>query len=145
MCVLFTETGRQKLFGFCDFTTLEGVRRAIRLLNGLKVDESVLVVKVDSKSQALLDDPENADPADATDDAALALIQDAVKARNDVMMGFAKTGTLRCACSSTGYLSIGPIEIVYYVFVASPCARRTGAGSQAFERMHNTLRHRSNT
>lgn len=89
---LATETGRQKLFGFCDFTTLEGVRRAIRLLNGLKVDESVLVVKVDSKSQALLDDPENADPADATDDAALAVIQDAVKARNDVMMGFAKTG-----------------------------------------------------
>ncbi len=38
------------------------------------------------------------------------------------------------------YLSFGPIKKINYVFVTSACARRTGAASQAFERMHNTLR-----
>jgi hypothetical protein len=33
---------------------------------------------------------------------------------------------------------------VFMVFVTSARARRTGAASQAFERMHNTLSHRSN-
>ena len=33
----------------------------------------------------------------------------------------------------------------YYVFVTSACARRPGAPSQAFERMHSTLSHRMKT
>jgi hypothetical protein len=43
-----------------------------------------------------------------------------------------------------GYLSSVPIE-KYYVFATTACARRTGAASQAFERMHNTLSHRVKT
>ena len=43
-----------------------------------------------------------------------------------------------------GDLSFGPIE-EYYVFVTSACTTKTGAASQAFERMHNTLSHRSKT
>ena len=64
-----------------------------------------------------------------------------------------------------GYLSVGTIE-KYYVFVTSACAYSEGdvsaehclqceagklagvdtrAASQAFERMHNTLSHGSNT
>ncbi len=46
---------------------------------------------------------------------------------------------------TVGYQSFGPIENNIMVFVTSACARRTGAASQAFERMHNTLRHRSKT
>jgi hypothetical protein len=44
-----------------------------------------------------------------------------------------------------GYLSFGPIENNIMFFVTSACARRTGAASQAFERMHNTLSHRVKT
>jgi hypothetical protein len=44
-----------------------------------------------------------------------------------------------------GYLSLGPIENKMMVFVTSACARRTGAASQAFERMHNTLSHMPKT
>ena len=40
-----------------------------------------------------------------------------------------------------GHLSFGSIEL----FVTSACARRTGATSQAFERMHNTLSHWAKT
>ncbi len=36
-----------------------------------------------------------------------------------------------------GSLSFGPIK--NYVFVTSACVRSSGAASQAFERMHNTL------
>jgi hypothetical protein len=43
-----------------------------------------------------------------------------------------------------GYLRLGSIENIMF-FVTSACARRTGAASQAFERMHNTLSHRSKT
>ncbi len=43
-----------------------------------------------------------------------------------------------------GYLSFRPIE-KYNVFVISACERKTGLASQAFERMHNTLSHRSDT
>ena len=41
-----------------------------------------------------------------------------------------------------GCLSFGPIETVYYVFCDISVRERTGAASQAFQRMHNTLRHR---
>ena len=46
---------------------------------------------------------------------------------------------------TVGCLSFGPIEKNVMIFVTSACARRTGAASQAFERMHNTLSHRVKT
>jgi hypothetical protein len=42
-------------------------------------------------------------------------------------------------------LSFGPIEEYIVIVVTSACARRTGAASQAYERMHNTLSHRVKT
>jgi hypothetical protein len=47
--------------------------------------------------------------------------------------------------STVGNLRFGPIEKSIMFFVTSACARRTGAASRAFERMHNTLSHRSKT
>jgi hypothetical protein len=47
--------------------------------------------------------------------------------------------------NTTGYLRFGRIENNIMFFVTSACARRTGVASQAFERMHNTLSHRSKT
>ena len=47
--------------------------------------------------------------------------------------------------STAGYLSFGPIEKYMMLSVTSACARRTGAASQAFECMHNTLSHGSKT
>ncbi len=41
--------------------------------------------------------------------------------------------------------TFGPIGKTIMLFVTSACARRTRAASQAFERMHNTLIHRSKT
>ncbi len=38
---------------------------------------------------------------------------------------------------TVGHLSFGPIEKIL-CFVTSACVKRTGAASQAFERMHNT-------
>jgi hypothetical protein len=55
------------------------------------------------------------------------------------------TWILRSRHRYAGYLRFGPIENKYCVFVTLACARRTGAASQAFERMHNTLSHRSKT
>ncbi len=46
---------------------------------------------------------------------------------------------------TVGYLSYGPIEKYVMFSVTSVCTRRTGAASQAFERMHNTRSHRSKT
>ena len=46
---------------------------------------------------------------------------------------------------TAGWLSFGPIEKYLMFFMTSACARRTGAASQAFERMHNTLSHRVKT
>ncbi len=57
----------------------------------------------------------------------------------------------QCACvrstvnSTVGYLSFELIEKNTMVFVTSVRARRTGAASQAFERMHNTLSHKMKT
>ena len=44
-----------------------------------------------------------------------------------------------------GYLSFGPIDKIFMFSVTFACARRTGAASHAFERMHNTLSHGSKT
>lgn len=48
-------TGQLKGFAFCDFKSPEGVLRALRLLNGLDIDEHQLLLKVDDKNQKLLD------------------------------------------------------------------------------------------
>ena len=45
------------------------------------------------------------------------------------------------SCCTAGYPSFGPIDF----FFTSACARRTGAASQVFECMHNTLTHRVKT
>ncbi len=47
--------------------------------------------------------------------------------------------------TTVGYLSFGPIEKIFMLSVTLACARRTGAASQAFEHMHNTLSHGSKT
>ena len=45
--------------------------------------------------------------------------------------------------ATAGYLiSFGPIEKYIMLFVTPVCARKPGAASQAFERMHNTMSHR---
>lgn len=48
-------TGQLKGFAFCDFKSPEGVLRALRLLNGLDIDEHQLLLKVDDKNQKQLD------------------------------------------------------------------------------------------
>eukprot|EP00026_Physarum_polycephalum_P003786 Phypoly_transcript_03800.p1 GENE.Phypoly_transcript_03800~~Phypoly_transcript_03800.p1 ORF type:complete len:653 (+),score=171.43 Phypoly_transcript_03800:39-1961(+) len=48
-------SGQLKGFAFCDFKSPEGVLRALRLLNGLEIDEHQLLLKVDDKNQKLLD------------------------------------------------------------------------------------------
>jgi len=48
-------SGQLKGFAFCDFKSPEGVLRALRLLNGLDIDEHQLLLKVDEKNQKLLD------------------------------------------------------------------------------------------
>jgi hypothetical protein len=49
---------------------------------------------------------------------------------------------VRC---TAGCLSFGPIDKIFLFSVTLACARRPGAASQAFERMHNTLSHRVKT
>jgi hypothetical protein len=58
-----------------------------------------------------------------------------------------RTGTIArvTETGTTGYLSFGPIAKYVMFFVTSARARRPGAASQAFERMHNTLSHRVKT
>lgn len=51
--------GKLQSFGFCDFYDQESSLRAMRLLNGFKLGDKSLVVKVDAKTRALLDDYEN--------------------------------------------------------------------------------------
>eukprot|EP01114_Cavostelium_apophysatum_P011221 TRINITY_DN2542_c0_g1_i7.p1 TRINITY_DN2542_c0_g1~~TRINITY_DN2542_c0_g1_i7.p1 ORF type:complete len:517 (+),score=224.15 TRINITY_DN2542_c0_g1_i7:470-2020(+) len=47
-------SGKFKGFGFCDYQNAEGVLRAIRVLDKLKIDGSELLVKVDEKTQRYL-------------------------------------------------------------------------------------------
>ncbi len=47
--------------------------------------------------------------------------------------------------TTAGCLSFGLIEKYLMFSVTFACARRTGAASQSFERMHNTLSHRVKT
>ncbi len=53
----------------------------------------------------------------------------------------AASAFIRCAVPPDTYV-LDPLK-KYYVFVTSACARETGAASQAFECMHNTLIHRA--
>eukprot|EP00004_Rigifila_ramosa_P002942 TRINITY_DN1302_c0_g1_i1.p1 TRINITY_DN1302_c0_g1~~TRINITY_DN1302_c0_g1_i1.p1 ORF type:complete len:633 (+),score=156.71 TRINITY_DN1302_c0_g1_i1:140-1900(+) len=46
---------RQKVFGFCEFQSIDNVRRALRLLNGFTVCGQPILVKVDEKIQRVLD------------------------------------------------------------------------------------------
>eukprot|EP00277_Geminigera_cryophila_P044674 CAMPEP_0173076868 /NCGR_PEP_ID=MMETSP1102-20130122/12747_1 /TAXON_ID=49646 /ORGANISM="Geminigera sp., Strain Caron Lab Isolate" /LENGTH=154 /DNA_ID=CAMNT_0013946967 /DNA_START=460 /DNA_END=925 /DNA_ORIENTATION=- len=50
------ETKKPKGFGFCEYDKADHVRRALRLLNGFKIGPNELLLKVDSKTQAYLDD-----------------------------------------------------------------------------------------
>jgi len=44
-----------KGFGFCDFEDADGVLRALRLLNGIKLGDKTLLVKVDDNTRKYLD------------------------------------------------------------------------------------------
>ncbi|CAF1117389.1 unnamed protein product [Adineta ricciae] len=48
--------GKLQAFGFCEYENPEGTLRCIRLLNGWLIQDKKLVVKVDSKTKALLDE-----------------------------------------------------------------------------------------
>jgi len=49
-------SGKPKGFGFCDFESPEGALRALKGLNGLKIDNGELLLKVDEKTQKLIDE-----------------------------------------------------------------------------------------
>jgi len=49
-------SGKPKGFGFCDFELPEGALRALKGLNGLKIDNGELLLKVDEKTQKLIDE-----------------------------------------------------------------------------------------
>merc|ERR1712224_849775 len=48
-------TGKHKGFGFVDFASPDSVLLALRFLNGLKVDSSYLMLKVNKATQVFLD------------------------------------------------------------------------------------------
>jgi RNA recognition motif-containing protein len=48
-------TGQKKSFGFCQFALPQDALRAIKLLNGIQIDQSPLLVKVDKNTQEVLD------------------------------------------------------------------------------------------
>ncbi|CAF0855959.1 unnamed protein product [Rotaria sordida] len=48
--------GKLQAFGFCEYENPEGTLRCIRLLNGWQIQDKKLVVKVDAKTKALLDE-----------------------------------------------------------------------------------------
>jgi len=49
-------TSKPKSFGFCDFDNADGALKALRALNGLKIDGGEIMAKVDEKEQKLLDE-----------------------------------------------------------------------------------------
>ncbi|UJR20833.1 hypothetical protein I4U23_023944 [Adineta vaga] len=49
-------SGKLQAFGFCEYENPEATLRCIRLLNGWQIQDKKLVVKVDSKTKALLDE-----------------------------------------------------------------------------------------
>ncbi len=52
------ETHEQKSFGFCEYEDAEGVLRAIRFLNGLKIDGQELLLKGNSATQKYIEEYE---------------------------------------------------------------------------------------
>ncbi|CAF1128423.1 unnamed protein product [Adineta steineri] len=48
--------GKLQAFGFCEYENPEGTLRCIRLLNGWQIQDKKLVVKVDTKTKAILDE-----------------------------------------------------------------------------------------
>jgi len=51
-------SAKPKPFGFCKFVGADSVLRALRLLNGIEIDNGALLLKVDQKTQADLDEYE---------------------------------------------------------------------------------------
>jgi RNA-binding protein 25 len=49
-------TGKLQAFGFCEYSNPDAGQRSIRLLNGHKVADKALVVKVDAKTKKILDE-----------------------------------------------------------------------------------------
>src|SRR5690606_34712750 len=49
-------TGLSKTFGFCDFRSADGALKALRNLNGFKVNGEALMLKVDEKTKKFLND-----------------------------------------------------------------------------------------
>jgi len=84
-------SGKPKPFGFCKFVGADSVLRALRLLNGIEFDGGALLLKVDQKTQAFLDEHEaeqrlaaastETDAEAAKDAAALKTIQELISNR----------------------------------------------------------------
>lgn len=55
-CGLVINWKRVSTFGFCEYDGAIAGARAVRLLNDLEIDEKKLIVKVDAKNKALLDE-----------------------------------------------------------------------------------------
>lgn len=55
-------TGKPKAFGYCTYYGPADVLRALRLLNGFSVDSKQILVKVDAKTQARLEEYSNTVP-----------------------------------------------------------------------------------
>ena len=87
-------TGKPKPFGFCKFVGQDSVLRALRLLNGLETDGGALLVKVDQKTQALLDEY-SAERAAET-----AVQEEAQKKDNEVLESIAELLSNRAATAS---------------------------------------------
>eukprot|EP01105_Mastigella_eilhardi_P016663 TRINITY_DN380_c0_g1_i2.p1 TRINITY_DN380_c0_g1~~TRINITY_DN380_c0_g1_i2.p1 ORF type:complete len:720 (+),score=230.24 TRINITY_DN380_c0_g1_i2:316-2160(+) len=78
-------TGKLKGFGFCDYTSPEGVLLALGVLNGLTVDGSALLVKVDDKTACILEDYKEEHPRKPLENGE-ASPEDKLKARVSQMM-----------------------------------------------------------
>merc|ERR1719220_2213689 len=49
-------TGKLQAFGFCEYSNPDAGQRSIRLMNGKKIGDKALVVKVDAKTKKILDE-----------------------------------------------------------------------------------------
>merc|ERR1719361_1590574 len=49
-------TGKLQAFGFCEYSNPDAGQRSIRLMNGKKIGDKALVVKVDAKTRKILEE-----------------------------------------------------------------------------------------